>query len=164
MDFDVDKPVRDVIMRLLLVALPTELLASAVACRERRRADCATGFLHHALAYYRALGLRIERVLTDNGTAFDSRLFVDPCDRQRIKRLHTRYYRPQTNGKAEPFIQTALREWAYGRAYSHSRERTAQLPRWLHHYKWHRPHSSLRGLPPISRLPLAGDNVLSLHT
>ena len=127
------------------------------------RADCATGFLHHALAYYRALGLRIERVLTDNGKVFDSRLFIDLCDQQGIKRLHTRYYRPQTNGKAERFIQTALREWAYGRTYRHSRQRTARLPHWLHHYNWHRPHSSLGALPPISRLHLTGDNVLSLH-
>lgn len=128
------------------------------------RADCAAGFLHHALAYYTSLGLRIERVLTDNGKVFDSRLFTELCERHRIKRLHTRYYRPQTNGKAERFIQTALREWAYGRAYRHSRQRTAHLPRWLHHYNWHRPHSSLGGLPPISRLHLAGDTVLRLHS
>ena len=128
------------------------------------RADCASGFLHHALAYYRCLGLRIERVLTDNGKVFDSRLFVQLCERYRIKRLHTRAYRPQTNGKAERFIQTALREWAYGRTYRHSRERIRQLPRWLHQYNWHRPHSSLGGMPPISRIHLAGDNVLSLHS
>ena len=124
------------------------------------RADCAAGFLQHALTYYQALGLRIERILTDNGKVFDSRPFVEVCERHRIKRLHTRAYRPQTNGKAERFIQTALREWAYGRAYRHSRERTAHLPQWLHRYNWHRPHSSLGGLPPISRLQLAGDNVL----
>ena len=127
------------------------------------RADCAAGFLQHALTYYASLGLRIERILTDNGKVFDSHLFVDLCARHRIKRLHTRFYRPQTNGKAERFIQTALREWAYGRAYRHSRARTAYLPRWLHHYNWHRPHTSLGGLPPISRLPLAGEDVLRLH-
>jgi transposase InsO family protein len=128
------------------------------------RADCAAGFLDHALAYYRSLGLRIERVMTDNGKVFDSGLFVRVCDQHQIKRLHTRFYRPQTNGKAERFIQTALREWAYGRTYRHSRQRTARLPRWIHEYNWHRPHSSLAGKPPISRLQLAGDNVLSLHT
>ena len=128
------------------------------------QADCAAGFLHHALAYYRSLGLRIERILTDNGKVFDSGAFVQLCQQHRIKRLHTRYYRPQTNGKAERFIQTALREWAYGRTYRHSRERTARLPRWLHHYNWHRPHGSLGGVPPISRLQLAGDNVLRLHS
>jgi transposase InsO family protein len=128
------------------------------------RADCAAGFLDHALAYYRSLGLRIERVMTDNGKVFDSGLFVRVCDQHQIKRLHTRFYRPQTNGKAERFIQTALREWAYGRTYRHSRQRTARLPRWIHEYNWHRPHSSLAGKPPISRLQLAGDNVLSLHS
>lgn len=128
------------------------------------RADCAAGFLDHALAYYRSLGVRIEQVLTDNGKVFDSGLFVRLCERHQIKRLHTRYYRPQTNGKAERFIQTALREWAYGRTYRHSRQRTARLPRWVHEYNWHRPHSSLGGQPPISRLHLNGDNVLRLHT
>jgi transposase InsO family protein len=128
------------------------------------RADCAAGFLQHALNYYASLGLRIQRVMTDNGKVFDSRLFTELCDRHRIKRLHTRYYRPQTNGKAERFIQTALREWAYGRSYRLSRERTAYLPRWLHHYNWHRPHTSLGGIPPISRVRLAGDNVVKLHT
>jgi transposase InsO family protein len=126
-------------------------------------AGAAAGFLQHALAYYASLGLRIQQLLTDNGKVFDSHLFVDLCARHRIKRLHTRFYRPQTNGKAERFIQTALREWAYGRTYRHSRARTAYLPRWLHHYNWHRPHTSLGGLPPISRLPLRGDTVLSLH-
>jgi transposase InsO family protein len=128
------------------------------------RADCAAGFLEHALAYYRSLGVRIERVLTDNGKVFDSGLFVRLCEQHQIKRLHTRYYRPQTNGKAERFIQTALREWAYGRSYRHSRQRTARLPRWVHEYNWHRPHSSLGGQPPISRLQLTGDNVLRLHS
>ena len=128
------------------------------------RADCATGFLDHALTYYRSLGVRIERVLTDNGKVFHSHVFGQLCRQHRIKQLHTRAYRPQTNGKAERFIQTAMREWAYGRAYRHSRHRTARLPRWLHEYNWHRPHTSLGGLPPISRLQLAGDNVLSLHS
>jgi transposase InsO family protein len=128
------------------------------------RADCAAGFLDHALAYYRSLGVHIERVLTDNGKVFDSRLFVRLCEQHRIKRLHTRYYRPQTNGKAERFIQTALREWAYGRSYRLSQQRTARLPRWLHQYNWHRPHTSLGGQPPVSRLQLTGDNVLKLHS
>jgi transposase InsO family protein len=128
------------------------------------RAECAAGFLDHALAYYRSLGIRIERVLTDNGKVFDSGLFVRVCEQHQIKRLHTRYYRPQTNGKAERFIQTAMREWAYGRSYHHSRQRTTRLPRWVHEYNWHRPHSSLGGQPPISRLQLTGDNVLRLHT
>jgi transposase InsO family protein len=127
-------------------------------------ADCAAGFLRHALAYYRCLGIRVERVLTDNGKVFESRAFRMLCEQNTIKRLRTRPYRPQTNGKAERFIQTAMREWAYGRTYRHSRERNQQLPRWLHHYNWHRPHSSLGGLPPISRIPLSRGNVLRLHS
>jgi transposase InsO family protein len=128
------------------------------------RADCAAGFLQQALAYYARLGIRIERVMTDNGKVFDSHAFVSVCRHHGIRQLHTRAYRPQTNGKAERFIQTALREWAYARAYRRSSERTAYLPRWLHHYNWHRPHSSLGGATPISRLKLHGDNVLTLHT
>ena len=127
-------------------------------------AECTAGFLRHALAYYDSLGLRIERIMTDNGKVFDSKPFVAVCEEHQIKRLHTRFYRPQTNGKAERFIQTALREWAYGRIYRHSRQRTNRLPFWLHHYNWHRPHSSLGGAPPISRIPLTGDNVLRHHS
>lgn len=127
-------------------------------------AECAAGFLRHAVAYYQTLGLHIERIMTDNGKVFDSRPFVAVCEQHNIKRLHTRFYRPQTNGKAERFIQTALREWAYGRTYRHSRTRTANLAHWLHHYNWHRPHSATGGQPPISRLQLPGDNVLSLHS
>jgi len=128
------------------------------------RADYAAAFLQQALAYYARLGIRIQRVMTDNGKVFDSHAFVQVCHAHGIKRLHTRAYRPQTNGKAERFIQTALREWAYARAYRRSSERSAYLPRWLHHYNWHRPHTSLGGATPISRLKLPGDNVLTLHT
>ena len=127
------------------------------------RANCAAGFLQHALAYYDSLGLRIQRIMTDNGKVFDSHAFTELCKQHRIKHLHTRFYRPQTNGKAERFIQTAMTEWAHGRIYRRSRQRTAYLPRWLHHYNWHRPHTSLGGLPPISRLRLSGANVLKLH-
>ena len=68
------------------------------------------------------------------------------------------------NGKAERFIQSALREWAYAQAYPHSRRRTAELPRWLHRYNWHRPHGSLNAKPPISHLALSEDNLLRLHS
>ena len=76
----------------------------------------------------------------------------------------TRPYTPQTNGKAERFIQTALREWAYATAFNTSDERRAELPRWLHRYNWHRPHASLGNKPPISRLPMTGNNLLTLHS
>lgn len=125
---------------------------------------CATAFLRDALAYYRTLGIRIERVITDNGKVFGAKTFISLCDDHAIVRKRTRFYRPQTNGKAERFIQTALREWAYGRSYRNSAERSAQLPRWLHAYNWHRPHAALGGAVPISRSGLGGDTLLSLHS
>jgi len=124
----------------------------------------AQRFLEQALAYYRSLGIRVRAVLTDNAKIFGSHQFQRLCRRHRIKHLRTRPYRPQTNGKAERFIQTALREWAYARAYRHSQQRAVELPQWLHRYNWHRPHASLKGLPPISRLGLSEDNVLRLHS
>ena len=125
---------------------------------------CATAFLERSIAYYRTLGIRIERVITDNGKVFGAHSFVAVCEQNGIKRKRTRFYRPQTNGKAERFIQTALREWAYGRSYRSSAERSAHLPRWLHSYNWHRPHTSLGGATPISRSGLDGDDLLSLHS
>ena len=125
---------------------------------------CATAFLAAALDYYKCLGIRVERVLTDNAKVFGDKSFVALCELEQITRKRTRIYRPQTNGKAERFIQTALREWAYSRAYRNSRERHLHLPRWLHTYNWHRPHSALEGNAPISRLRLDGDNMLRLHT
>lgn len=125
---------------------------------------CATAFLSNALAYYRTLGIGIERVITDNGKVFGAKTFIALCDAEGIVRKRTRFYRPQTNGKAERFIQTALREWAYGRSYRNSGERLAHLPRWLHAYNWHRPHAALGGAAPISRSRLGGDTLLSLHS
>jgi len=123
----------------------------------------ATQFLTQALDYYRILGIRVRAILTDNAMIFGAHRFQALCRRHRIKHLRTRAYRPQTNGKAERFIQTALREWAYAHAYRHSQQRALQLPRWLHRYNWHRPHASLSGNPPISRIGLSEANVLRLH-
>jgi transposase InsO family protein len=124
----------------------------------------AVQFLGNAVAYYKALGVSVRRLLTDNGSAFRSKPFAAACDRLGIKHGFTRAYRPQTNGKAERFIQSALREWAYGFAYSHSRERARMLDRWIHHYNWHRPHQGIQGLAPISRLPRSQNNLLTLHS
>jgi transposase InsO family protein len=82
----------------------------------------------------------------------------------KIKHLRTKPYTPRTNGKAERFVQTSLREWAYATAYNTSDARAAKLPVWLHQYNWHRPHGSLRSNPPISRLTLTQDNLLRLHS
>ena len=112
----------------------------------------ASAFFERALAFYRQHGIRAERVLTDNGPCYISDPFRRLCLRKSVRMLKTRPYRPQTNGKAERLIQTLLREWAYARPYTHSRFRARALKPWLRYYNQRRPHGSLDGLPPISRL------------
>lgn len=99
---------------------------------ERKRS--AAAFLDHAARYYATLGVRVRCIMTDNAKIFRSLPFMAACRRWRLRNIFTKIYTPRTNGKAERFIQTALREWAYGRPYRHSRERTAYLPDWLHRY------------------------------
>lgn len=125
--------------------------------------ESAVGFLKAALAYYASLGITVLRVMTDNGAAYKSHAFRHACAERGLKHIRTKPYTPKTNGKAERFIQTALREWAYARAYPSSESRAAELPFWLHRYNWHRPHGSLKSMPPISRLLLTEDNLLRLH-
>lgn len=121
-------------------------------------------FLVRLAGYYRRLGIKIARVLTDNGAGYRSRRFKRACRRLGIKHSFTRPYRPQTNGKAERFIQTALREWAYVRTYANHHERAKAWLPWLHRYNWHRPHSSLNDKPPMRRLGLSVNNLSALHT
>jgi transposase InsO family protein len=123
----------------------------------------AVAFLHAAVAYYRSLGITVARVMTDNGSCYKSFDFRKVCRDLGLKHIRTKPYTPKTNGKAERFIQTALREWAYAQAYANSDQRAAELPIWLHRYNWHRPHGSLKSKPPISRLALTEDNLLRLH-
>ena len=92
--------------------------------------------------------------MTDNGTCYKAFAFRDACKTLGLKHIRTRPYTPKTNGKAERFIQTALREWTYARAYQNSDQRAQHLPHWLHRYNWHRPHGSLKANTPISRLRL----------
>ena len=127
------------------------------------RAGSAVQFLRNAVAYYRSLGVRIQRVLTDNGGAFRSHAFVKTCRELGVAQRFTRAYRPQTNGKAERFIQSALREWAYAFTYQNSQQRTTALDSWIHHYNWHRPHQGIGGLAPMQRLSLSRNNLLTLH-
>ena len=124
----------------------------------------AIAFLEAAVAYYAKLGGRIERVMTDNGSCYRSKLFRAACKRLGLRQIFTKPYTPKTDGKAERFIQTALREWAYARAYHNSDQRSDELIHWLHHYNWHRPHGSLKANTPISRLGLSEDNLLRLHS
>ena len=129
---------------------------------EKKRS--AVAFLKAAVAYYKSLGVTVARVMTDNGSCYRAKAFARACRQLKLKHIRTRPYTPKTNGKAERFIQTALREWAYARAYPTSDHRAKELPIWLHRYNWHRPHGSLKSKPPISRLGLAEDNLLRLHS
>jgi len=128
------------------------------------KTDSAVAFLKAASAYFASLGVAVSRGMTDNGSCYKAFAFRDPCRQLGLKHIRTRPYTPKTNGKAERFIQTALREWAYAQAYPTSQQRAAELPVWLHRYNWHRPHGSLNANTPISRLGLSEDNLLRLHT
>lgn len=124
----------------------------------------AQAFVRAAAAYFATLGVPIQRVLTDNGMAFRSAAFSEACLELGITQKFTRAYRPQTNGKAERFIQSALREWAYGRIYETSDQRRSALPVWNHFYNWHRPHHGINLASPMSRLSIPRKNLLTLHT
>ncbi|MFO1115134.1 MAG: IS481 family transposase [Rhodoblastus sp.] len=126
--------------------------------------ESAVAFLKAAVAYYASLGVLVQRVMTDNGSCYKSSAFRQACRDLGLRHIRTKPYTPKTNGKAERFIQTALREWAYAQAYPHSDRRAAELPIWLHRYNWHRPHSAIKSKPPISRLGLTEDNLLRLHS
>jgi transposase InsO family protein len=128
---------------------------------ETGRSACEA--LLKAVRYYRSLGIRFQQVLTDNGPAYKSKVFKRLCHRLGLVHRRTRPYSPRTNGKAERFIQTALREWAYAHSYQTSEERAQYLLPWLHQYNWHRPHASLDYQPPISRSGLSVNNLMSSH-
>jgi transposase InsO family protein len=123
----------------------------------------AVAFLTAAVAYYASLGVTVRRVMTDNGSCYRSKAFAKTCARLGLKHIFTKPYTPKTNGKAERFVQTTLREWAYARAYPSSDHRAAALPGWLHRYNWHRPHGGIKSQTPISRLGFTEDNLLRLH-
>jgi transposase InsO family protein len=148
----------------LFVAIDDHARIAFTAMHPDEKRSQAVQFLNDAVAYYARLGVTVQRLLTDNGAAFRSREFAQACQALGIKHKFTRPYRPQTNGKAERFIQSALREWAYGWTYQNSAQRTEALADWQHHYNWHRPHSGIGGLPPMSRLSSSRNNLLTLHT
>src|SRR6516165_187182 len=116
------------------------------------RKETATGFLERALAWFAGHGVAIERVMTDNGNCYRSQTFRQACANHGLRHLRTRPYTPRTNGKAERFIQTSLREWAYVRPYASSQQRSAALIVWLDQYNTARPHTALGGCPPAARL------------
>lgn len=131
---------------------------------EDEKGDTATALLKRTVEHYRQRGIQVQRVMTDNGSPYLSTAFKQACAQLGIRHLRTQPYTPRTNGKAERFIQTALREWAYAAAYQSSHRRTQALHAWIHHYNWHRPHSALQSQPPISALRLRGNNLLKLHS
>ena len=129
-------------------------LAYVEVLADERRQSC-TGFLVRALRWFRERGIRVERVMSDNGSGYVSRLFAKACRLLRLRHLRTRPYTPKTNGKAERFIQTLLREWAYALPYRSADSRAADLPRWLAWYNTSRPHAGLAGRTPATMLPTA---------
>jgi transposase InsO family protein len=133
--------------------LPDEKAVSAVAF-----------LLSAAVAHYKNLGLTVTRVMTDSGSCYKAFDFRDACTGLGVKHVRTKPYTPKTNGKAERFVQTALREWANAQAYPTSDRRADELPVWLHRYNWHRPHGGIKSKTPISRLALTEGNLLRLHT
>jgi transposase InsO family protein len=121
------------------------------------QAPTSIGFLRRAFAWFGHLGVRVERLMTDNGSAYVSRRFAATCAALQLRHLRTRPYRPCTNGKAERFIQTLLREWAYALPYRSSSLRIRALRPWLRYYNRERPHGSLGARPPFSQLKLGSE-------
>jgi transposase InsO family protein len=144
----------------LYVAVDDHSRIAYVAMMPDEKAVSASSFLHQAHAYFARHNIRLRGVMTDNGPCFISDLFRDTNRSLEIKHIRTRLYTPRTNGKAERFIQTATREWAYARIYQNSAERNSYLQPWIHQYNWHRPHASLNQMPPFSRSRIDGNNLL----
>ena len=132
----------------------TRLAYVEVLPDERR--DTCVGFLERAVAWFVSLGVRPQRLLTDNGAGYVSHVFRDAVAAAGLRHSFTRPYRPQTNGKAERFIQTLIRGWAYGRAYQSSRSRSRALAPWLDNYNRNRQHAGIGYLTPFQKLGCAG--------
>ena len=116
-----------------------------------QKAETTVGFLNSAVEYFAIHGIGVRSLLTDNGSSYRSRQFRHACQQKQIRHQRTRPYTPRTNGKAERFIQTALREWARAKHWASSEERDASLKPWTDYYNLQRPHGSLNYKPPISR-------------
>ena len=128
------------------------------------KAASAIAHLRAAVTYYRSLGITVRRVMTDNGACYKAHAFQAACRELGIRHVRTRPYTPRTNGKAERFIQTSLREWAYARSYDTSDHRARHLDHWTHMYNWHRPHGGIADQTPISRIKLSRNNLLRAHS
>ena len=139
----------------------TRLAYTEVLADEKQETTCA--FTARAIDWFERHGMTVTRLMSDNGSAYRSQAFRLLLAARGIRHIRTRPYTPQTNGKAERFIQTSLREWAYARAYESSAQRQAALQPFVDHYNWLRPHSALNRQPPMSRIP-AMNNLLRLNT
>ena len=147
----------------LHVAVDDHTRLAFTAILPDQKHQSAIRFFHMARAFYSRFGFSVRRVLTDNGSCYRDGRFRMLLNQQSIRQRFTRPYTPRTNGKAERFIQTSLREWAYARSYQNSLERESELDHWLHDYNFHRPHASLNLNPPVSRSALSRNNLLRLH-
>jgi transposase InsO family protein len=148
----------------LYVAVDDHSRIAYTALYPDETAHSSASFLAEAVAWFQRLDITVRRVLTDNGPCFYAHRFAYTCRDLGITHKRTRIYTPRTNGKAERFIQTAIREWAYARRYENSAERSASLQPWTHQYNWHRPHASLSQSPPISRSGIDVNNLLRHHS
>ncbi|HVL53129.1 MAG TPA: integrase core domain-containing protein [Vitreimonas sp.] len=134
------------------VAVDDATRLAYVEILDDEKAPTAVGFLRRAVAWFASRGVTVTAVMTDNGTCYRSIVHRDACRRLELRHLRTQPYRPRTNGKAERFIQTMLRGWAYGATYQHSLQRRQALLPWLNDYNNTRPHASLGKRPPAARL------------
>jgi transposase InsO family protein len=123
---------------------PNSRLAFSQVCKSEGK-ECAMAFLKAAVAWYKRLGIKIERVMTANRSCYRSKVFNKLCEVKGIRHAYTKPYTLKTNGRAERFIQSSLRDWAYAQAYDTSEQRKKELSYWLHHYNWHRPHAGMKG-------------------
>ena len=153
---------RNVGWEFVHVAIDDFSRVSYVEILDNERAVTSKGFLCRAIEWFAKQGVRIDRIMTDNGVGYVSNEYAVMCRALQIKHIRTKPYTPKTNGKAERFIQTLLREWAYRFAYPTSDARRQLLRPFLHFYNHHRAHSALGYSPPISRF--VGNNVLRLDS
>ena len=145
------------------VAVDDHSRYATVSVLEDETAESVTKHLIDTYHHYAARGIVMKRVLTDNDSGYISKRFAEACKMLNVKHVFTKPYTPRTNGKAERFIQTLLREWAYARTYSSSEQRNMYLEPFLHMYNWHRPHRGINGLSPVCRLEKDRYNLVTTH-
>ena len=146
------------------VAVDDHSRYATASVMEDETAESVTKHLIETYQLYASKGIEVKRVLTDNGSGYRSKIFAEACQTLNVKHIFTKPYTPQTNGKAERFIQTLLREWAYARTYTSSDQRNMFLDPFLHMYNWHRPHRGINGFSPVCRLVKNRYNLPAYHT